>query len=346
MFANIVLNKYVRKETKVTEDLKHYLYALFLKLSDGERKEIISYLQGMNLSSDTSLPDIVDEIRKKRYSSGFYCPRCGSRKVVRYGSYRTRQRYLCRACERTFTDLSSTALHYIHDKEKFFYAARLMLEGNTLGETAQKVGISVPTAFSWRHKILDSLKNIEDDSLSGIVEADDTFFLYSQKGNRNIDRKPRSRGGKSKKRGINSEQVCVLVARDRTDSTISEVATFGRPSADEIDKVLGASLSKDSIFLTDKHPSFRCFAKKRGLKYRSLDLSKGIRVIKGIYHIQNVNSYHSRLKAWMNKFKGVASKYLSNYLHWFEFVDSIAKDKTQKAAEMDLLLRACSVKAV
>ena len=101
-----------------------------------------------------------------------------------------------------------------------------------------------------------------------------------------------------------------------------------------------------TLFLSDKHPSFRCFARQKGLLYKSLNLSKGIRVIKGIYHIQNVNSYHGRLKIWMNRFKGVATKYLSNYLHWFEFIDSIGKDKIQKVAEMDLLLRACSVKAV
>src|SRR3990170_2113287 len=120
--------------------------------------------------------------------------------------------------------------------------------------TAQRSGVSIPTAFNWRHKILDNMKNLEDCSLSGIVEADDTFFLYSQKGNHNIERKPRKRGGKSKKRGISSEQVCVPVARDRNDNTISEVATFGRIYREQIDKVLGDRLAKDCIFLSDKHP--------------------------------------------------------------------------------------------
>lgn len=330
----------------MTEDLKQYLYSLFLKLSADERREIISSLQDNSLGSNAALPDMVEEIRKKRYSSGYYCPHCGSNKVVRYGSYHGRQRYLCRACEKTFTDLSATALHYIHDKEKFINAARFMLKGYTLSQSAQEVGINIATAFNWRHKILDSLKNIEDDILSGIVEADDTFFLHSRKGSRNMERKPRKRGGKSKKRGISSDQVCVLVARDRNEHILSEIATFGRPSADEIDKLLGKRLSKQSILLTDKHPSFRCFAKNKGFSYRSLNLSKGRRVIKGIYHIQNVNSYHSRLKGWIARFKGVATKYLSNYLHWFEFIDTIAKDKTPNAAEKVLLLRACSVKAV
>lgn len=61
---------------------------------------------------------------------------------------------------------------------------------HTLSQTAQRSGVSIPTAFNWRHKILDNMKNLEDDSLSGIVEADDTFFLHSQKGNRNIGRTP------------------------------------------------------------------------------------------------------------------------------------------------------------
>ena len=46
-----------------------------------------------------------------------------------------------------------------------------MLKGCSLTETAQKVKVSIPTAFNWRHKILENLHNLEDDSLSGIVEA-------------------------------------------------------------------------------------------------------------------------------------------------------------------------------
>ena len=330
----------------MTEDLKKYLYSLLVKLSAEEKREIISFLEDSGLESGRNLSDMVDEIRKKRFSSGYHCPHCGSSMVVRYGTYYTRQRYLCKGCKKTFTDLTATALHCIHDKKKFFCAAKLMLAGATLSHIAKEVDINIATAFSWRHKVLDFLRNIEDDELSGIVEADDTFFLHSKKGSKNIERKPRKRGGKSKKRGISSDQVCVVVARDRENHTLSDIATFGRPSADEIEKLLGDRLSKKSILLTDRHPSFGRFAKNKGLNYINLDLSRGRRTIKGIYHIQNVNSYHSRLKNWIARFKGVATKYLSNYLHWFEFIDTVARDKTQETAEKALLLRACSVKAV
>jgi hypothetical protein len=55
------------------------------------------------------------------------------------------------------------------------------------------------------------------EHFEGIVEVDESYFLYSEKGKRGIsERKPRKRGGKSMHRGIGYEQVCVLVARDRT----------------------------------------------------------------------------------------------------------------------------------
>ncbi|MFZ2452680.1 MAG: IS1595 family transposase, partial [Methylovulum miyakonense] len=50
--------------------------------------------------------------------------------------------------------------------------------------------------------------------------------------------------------------------------------------------------------------------------HRALNLSAGIRVLAGVYHIQNVNAYDSRLKTWMRRFHGVATKYLENYLGW------------------------------
>ncbi len=71
---------------------------------------------------------------------------------------------------------------------------------------------------------MSSLKQIEISNFEGIVEMDETYFLYSEKGQKKIkDRKPRKCGGSSKKRGISNEQVCVLVARDRDKTTFSEI---------------------------------------------------------------------------------------------------------------------------
>jgi len=36
----------------------------------------------------------------------------------------------------------------------------------------------------------------------------------------------------------------------------------------------------------------------------------------GAIHVQNVNAYHARLRQWLSHFRGVASRYLPNYLGW------------------------------
>jgi len=48
----------------------------------------------------------------------------------------------------------------------------------------------------------------------------------------------------------------------------------------------------------------------------------------GSYHIQNVNAYISRLKRWMCRFNGVATRYLDNYLGWWRMIDRMGETLT------------------
>jgi hypothetical protein len=99
------------------------------------------------------------------------------------------------------------------------------------------------------------------EQFEGIVKVDETYFLYSEKGKRNITgRKPRKRGGGSRFRGICKEQVCVLIGRDRNKNTISKVTCLGRIVKSQVEKTIGAYLSKDSILCTD---AWRAYKKKK-----------------------------------------------------------------------------------
>jgi hypothetical protein len=235
-----------------------------------------------------------------------------------------RQRYRCKDCIKTFTDVTSTPLYRTHKPDKWLDFIKCMLEGYSLRKSADLIGnVHYVTLFYWRHKVLSALKQMDFETFSGIVEMDETYFLYSEKGKRNIaGRKPRKRGGSSKYRGISHEQVCVLIARDRQKATYSGVLGRGRIVKAQIDMAIGSKLSLVNTLCTDAWRAFSTYAKSKGLEHYRFK-SDGKERVKGLYHIQNINNYHSRLKGWMQRFNGVATKYLDHYLSWFQFLDTV-----------------------
>ena len=194
-----------------------------------------------------------------------------------------------------------------------------MIQGLPVRKTAEICGIHRNTAFIWRHKILDALQNASKyEKLEGIVEADETFFPISYKGNYKkssfvIPRASRKRGKSIHKRGLSREQVCVPCAIDRSGHSVSKVATLGRIKTKDLHILYDGKISEDATLCTDKMNSYVRFANSN--KINLIQLKSG-KTKKGIYHIQHINSYHSSLKRFIQAFNGVASKYLNNYLLW------------------------------
>ncbi|RLM52911.1 IS1595 family transposase, partial [Halobellus sp. Atlit-31R] len=176
------------------------------------------------------------------------------------------------------------------------------------------------TTFRWRHRILELTKHDRSESLTGIAEADELFLLESQKGSRKLDRPARKRGGVARWRGINRDHVCVLVARDRSGATFDFVTGRGAVTCAQLQRHLLPVLGQDVLLVTDGHGAYRAFAKEAGISHEAVNLRLGERV-RGALHVQNVNAYHSRFRQWLSRFRGVASRYLPNYLGWQWAVD-------------------------
>lgn len=96
-----------------------------------------------------------------------------------------------------------------------------------------------------------------------------------------------------------------------------------------INEMIGAKLSNENVLVTDAWRAYKTYAKEKGIEHYRIKSNDGKHVIKGLYHIQNGNGLHSRLKRWIDRFKGVATKYLDNYLAWFLFVDSRSNESTK-----------------
>ncbi len=197
-----------------------------------------------------------------------------------------------------------------------------MISGYSRRKCAEIVEINLTTSFYWRRKILDTIRKYLDvGHLDGIIEADDTFFLESFKGNHrdsknfSMPREPRNRGGKAQKRGISNEQVCVATAMDRDGNIVLELLCKGRMTHNDLNILFIERIGEESILCTDSHQSYVQFAKDNELEHQRIQRGK---YKEGIYHIQHVNSLHNELKQWIRGFRGIATKYLENYLYWFK----------------------------
>jgi transposase-like protein len=263
------------------------------------------------------------------------CPRCQapSEQLRPWGHSHGLARLRCRACGKTSNALTGTPLAHLRKREQWLRYGHALIEGMSVRQAAQGCGVDKNTAFLWRHRFLQAAATHRPAHEGGIVEADETFFLESFKGQRKLHRPARKRGGV----GPHWEHIAVLVVRDRSGQTAD--FRLEKIDASHIADVLRPLVDKDAILCTDGARVYQTVARTLGLTHRAINVQQGIRVIDGAFHIQNVNAYDSRLKQWMGRFHGVASKYLENYLGWRRMLERYRQNISPAACLCEALGR-------
>ncbi len=243
------------------------------------------------------------------------CPHCAGREIVAWGRSRGLARFRCKACGRTFNALSKSPMAHLRKKERWLDHAQAMIEGKSLVKTAALCGVHPTTAFRWRHRFLGAPAADKPQKLSGIVEADETFILEFFKGRwSDLPRKARKRGGTARHPGPYQDNIPVLVARDRKGATFD--AVLPNDDSASIAAVLTGVVTSANHLIGDGGKPLASFARQANIPFHAVP-SPGKPVPAAPHlHINNVNAYHSRLKQWLNRFNGVATKNLPNYLGW------------------------------
>ena len=199
------------------------------------------------------------------------------------------QRFKCRACQRTFNALSKTPLARLRNKAKCLQQKALG-RGLIVRLASAELGVAPSTAFRWRHRFLQLTQPVKALVLTGVVEADETFFLRSSKDQR-PGRAPRKRGGHASRKSRGEDLIPVLVARDRSAATADFL--LEAVSKKCLSEALSPRVKADAILCTDGSAAIAATA----------------------------NACHGRLKGWMYRFRGVATAYLENYPGWFRALD-------------------------
>ncbi len=296
--------------------MKEQLFTSLLQqlaiLSPSQHQRLHSYLR----QHETSACDLLS-----LNTAPSKCPHCAEPKLRPWGSSHGLPRYRCAVCHKTCNPLTGTPLARLRKREQWLSYAQALINGFSIRQAAKQCSVNKNTSFLWRHRFLQLASQHQAKHEEGIVEADETFFLESFKGQRSLPRPARKRGGVGRTRGTNDDQIPVLVVRDRHKATADFI--LNKVDKKQINDALSPLVDKDAILCTDGAAVYSSFAKKSGIKHEVI-YSKGPRA-RGVFHIQNVNAYDSRLKEWMRRFHGVATKYLHNYLGWRRMLERYQK---------------------
>lgn len=226
------------------------------------------------------------------------CPFCGSSDVIKHGLVCEHQRYRCKKCQKTYTETKfSVRAGSPKDRDTWKQYFESMMGGDSLRVSAEKCGISLFTSFHWRHKLLAAFEKILDECvMKGDLAFDTIFMKASYKGNRKNVPKPKLYIG-----------ISSAISPDGASRT--KIASVNSMTPVGADYALSKSVEGESDGFTDKDV-FGELARHKKIKLQPFKSKE--------YRLKSVVSYNSNVSEFFLRFYGVSSKYLGNYLSWFD----------------------------
>ena len=300
-------------------------------LSDEEKEEL-----GLKLLKESQKSKCEKHFSESAHNNS-NCPHCHSNHIVKIGKLSGNQKFKCKDCGKNFTITTNTVFQSTKKSLSVWYKyIDLMSKKLSLREIAKELNINLKTAFYWRHKILNALKSDDNIQMSGIIEADETYFRENQKGCRKLNRKAR-KSCKSKlnkfqklaifgyteeeykkqqhKRGLSKDLICVLTATDRTNNVFGKPVGYGKVQPAWVENNLQNIIAANSTLITDGEKSYDTIKNVKHKKFTS-GLSKS-----KTYNLGKIDNIHTSLKTLINgTFKGVATKYLEGYVNYIKIL--------------------------
>jgi transposase-like protein len=223
------------------------------------------------------------------------CAICGSSDYIKYGLFKGIQRYKCKDCGKTFSNVTNSLLSCSkHSPSKWIEFIELMIEKKSLRFSAAKLDISLVTAFYWRHKILygltlDSLSN----KLNGDIHIGKTLMIENFKGCRNINTTLR-------------RNIWVIGSKGSEDSMIIKPLSVGSWDLRRFNEKIYSKIEKKSYIIPYGDRYISLIAKSHNKK-----------VVITKNDENRIKFLRSNLNKWLRCFCGISTKYLEEYLSFF-----------------------------
>lgn len=293
-----------------------------------------------NLPTELSCVEYAESIR---WPKGVQCVFCSSKNL---GERQKDFRYHCNNCRKSFSVKAKTVLHDSRLPLSTWFAAISVITDAKKGMSAKQlernIGVSYETAWSLYHKLRDLMEweAPKPDSLSGVVEMDETYVGGKPRKAAKLKRTPkqpeldeqisilkgrghnfkRGKGNPAKpdlnpKRGMGTDKTRVTGIVQRNGDVIAQV--MQSISHDELKKMVLKYVDEDkAVLITDDAKGYKKMHKV--IDHISIDHSK-LYSYRGV-NTNSIESFWAIIKRGiMGQYHKVSLKYLPNYVAEYVF---------------------------
>lgn len=270
------------------------------------------------------------------------CPYCGFTHFIKHGKYDGIQRYKCKneQCGRTFSSTTYSVWKYLkHKPEKWIRFVECMCENLTLKLCAKKLGISVSTAFYWRHKVFHAVENYyRPESFKNSVTVKDYSVTKCYKGsrNKNFTYEEKIKNKIARFYGSMPTDVKILISAEDDDFPLISVEYEDKKVEKIFKKDVLNNVEKECyihLYSTGKSDIRECIINYNKTLSKTVRKRYGFKVKKdwiGIYDMhddfqicRSMKEYIPGLCCWIWHFKGIATKYIKHYYGFYSLVNSV-----------------------
>lgn len=245
------------------------------------------------------------------------CPGCGCADPASFSrdgyDPNGRERLRCRECGTRFGILSGTALSSCKlTLWQLSTAVELMTFNVPLDAVADVVGCHHNTALLTRRKVFETVASWQSRvRLSGVVFIDEVYVFDSSR--------PRDHFGPNR-RGLNKDKCCVFLAVDQYKSMVAFFVGHGYPTSKEIGDALLPHLSEGAA-LKIVHDGLwshrKAIAESGAAEEVHISTAKDEGSLRAMLLI---NSFSAWVKRYLDRFTGMDTEYLQDYLNWFVYL--------------------------
>jgi transposase-like protein len=271
------------------------------------------------------------------------CPHCHSPEVGPWGAYHYRPGFTrdrCKACGRTFNDLTKTLFAQSQRSLPHWIVATVLLcLSCSSRRIARELGVQIRTSDRWCWWLRNAALSYEmDRQLDGTVEADELYHTAGHKGqaahggNKHLGRRARRRRKKCEPgRGhYDKDRPAVIAWVSRQGPVVVQaVRDF---TVTTVQKAAELAVEAGSRLYTDSARSYRAL-KGYGHEYVNHTRKEYAR---GEVHENRAECLFSLLKPYLRVFRRIGKINLPGYVGFFQFLRNVRHQNAFQQAELIL----------